>query len=58
MGTVSQILTRHKVKARRFRVDIHRDQGIVERFKHTLAERLIELQYAGEMRLAVGQRST
>ena len=58
MGTVSHILAKHKVAVRRGRVNIHRDQGIVERFNRTLAERLFGYQYAVEMRLAVGQRST
>ena len=40
MGFVSQLLAKHSVKIRRVRVDIHRDQGIVERFNRTLAERL------------------
>ena len=43
---------------RRGRVDIHRDQAIVERFNRTLAERLFGHQYAVEMRLTEGQRST
>jgi len=37
---------------RRGRVDTHRDQGIVERFNRTLAERLFGAQYAQEMLLA------
>ena len=40
------------------RVDIHRDQAIVERFNRTLAERLFGHQYAVEMQLSSGQRST
>ena len=40
MGSVSQLLAKHSVQVRRGRVDIHRDQGIVERFNRTLAERL------------------
>ena len=42
---------------RRGRVEIHRDQAIVERFSRTLAERLFGHQYAVEMRLPKGQRS-
>ena len=47
-----------KLKIRRGRVDIHRDQAIVERFNRTLAERLFGHQYAVEMRMSEGQRST
>jgi len=37
---------------RRGRVDLHRDQAIVERFNRTPAERLFGHQYAQEMLLA------
>ena len=57
MGAVNQLLAKHGVSVRRGRVDIHRDQGIVERFNRTLAERLFGQQYAQEMRLPPGQRS-
>ena len=40
MVSVSQLLAKHTVQVRRGRVDILRDQGIVERFNQTLAERL------------------
>jgi len=40
MGAVSQLLPKHNVEVRRGRVDIHRDQDIVERLNRTLAERL------------------
>ncbi|MEW8689258.1 MAG: DDE-type integrase/transposase/recombinase, partial [Candidatus Thiodiazotropha sp.] len=58
MGSVSQLLAKHSVRVRRGRVDIHWDQGFVERFNRTLAERLFGHQYAQEMRLHSGQRST
>ena len=58
MGSVSQLLAKHSVQVRRGRVDIHRDQSIVERFNRTLAERLFGHQYAQEMRLPSGERST
>ena len=35
MGSVSQLLAKHSVQVRRGRVEIHRDQGIVERFNRT-----------------------
>ena len=58
MGAVNQLLTEHNVEVRRGRVDIHRDQAIVERFSGTLAERLFQHQYAVEMRLPEDQGST
>lgn len=58
MGAVTPLLAKHGTEVRRGRVDIHRDQGIVERFNRTLAERLFEHQYAQEMRLTSGERST
>ena len=58
MGAVSQVLAKHGVEVRRGRVDIHRDQGVGERFNRTLAERLFGHQYAQEMRLPEGARST
>ena len=58
MGAVSQLLARHNVEVRRGRVGDHRDQGIVERWNRTLSERLFGHEYAQEMRLPVGGRST
>ena len=49
MGAVTQLMEKHKVKIRRGRREIHRDQIIVERFNRTLAERLFGYQYAKEM---------
>ena len=40
MGAVTKEMENHKTFIRRGRVDIHRDQAIVERFNSTLAERL------------------
>ena len=51
MGAVTKEMENHKTYIRRGRVDIHRDQAIVERFNRTLAERLFGHQYAVEMRL-------
>lgn len=49
MGSVSQLMAKHKVNIRRGRKEIHRDQALVERFNRTLAERLFGYQYAQEM---------
>ena len=56
--SVSQLLAKHSVQVRRGRVDIDRDQDIVERFNRTLAERLFGHKYAQEMRLPSGEQST
>jgi hypothetical protein len=52
MRDVNQLLAQHNVLVRRGRVENHRDQGIVERFNRTLAERLFGAQYAQELLLA------
>ena len=49
MGAVTQMLQKQKVRIRRGRRDIHRDQGVVERFNRTLAERLFVYQYVKEI---------
>ena len=49
MGAAGQLLAKHGVSVRRGRVDIHRDQGVVERFNRTLAERLFGHQQAQEL---------
>ena len=58
MGSASPLLAKHSVQVWRGRVDIHRDQGIVERFNRTQAERLFGHQYAQELRLPSVERST
>ena len=58
MGSVSKDVENHKTYIRRGRTEIHRDQAIVERFNRTLAERLFGHQYAAEMLLPEGRRST
>ena len=58
LGAVNQLLSKHNVEVRCGRVDIHRDQAVVERFNCTLAERLFGHQYAVEMRLPHDKRST
>jgi len=51
-------MDKHKTLIRRGRVDVHRDQAIVERFNRTLAERLFSHEYVVEMLLPEGKRST
>ena len=58
MGAVNQLPSKHNVEVRRGRVDIHRDQAIVERFNRILAERLFGHQYGVEIRLQDNKRST
>ena len=58
MGSVTKEMENDKTYIRRGRAEIYRDQAIVERFTRTLAERLFDYQYAVEMLLHYGQRST
>ena len=58
MGGVTKEMEKRKTYIRRGRTEIHRDQAIVERFNRTLAERLFGHQYAVEMLLPEGKRST
>jgi len=58
MGGVTKEMEGHKTYIRRGCTEIHRDQAIVERFNRTLTERLFGHQYAVEMLLPEGQRST
>jgi len=58
MGAVTKEMDKHQTFIRRGRVNIHRDQALVERFNRTLAERLFGHQYAEEMLLPEGKRST
>ena len=57
MGAAGQLLAKNGVSIRRGRVDIHRDQAIVERFNRTLAERLFGHQQAQELLMQSGGRS-
>jgi len=52
MGAVTKEIDKRR------HLDIHRNQAIVERFNRTLAERLFGHQYAMEMQLPEGKRST
>ena len=58
MGAVTEEMKGHDVRIRRGNVNVHRDQGIVERFNRTLSERLFSFQYSQEMNLKSGERST
>ena len=49
MGAVSQLMAKSNVRIRRGLTEMHRDQGVVERFNRTLAERLFGYQYAKEL---------
>ena len=57
MGTVNQLLAKHRVKVRPGRVDVQRDQGIVERWNRTLAERLFGHQQAQELLMNPDEQS-
>ena len=57
-GAVKKVMENNRTAIRRGYVNIHRDQAIVERFNKTLAEHLFGHQYAVEMRLTSGKRST
>ena len=58
MGAVTKEMENHGVRIRRGNVNVHRDQGIVERFNRTLGERLFSFQYSQEMNIKSGERST
>ena len=58
MGKVTEEMKDHDVRIRRGNVNVHRDQGIVERFNRSLSKRLFSFQYSQEMNLKSGERST
>ena len=47
----------HDVRIRRGNVNVHRDQGIVERFNRSLSERLFSFQCSQEINIKSGERS-
>ena len=49
MDAVSRLMEKHSVIIRRGRTEIHRVQGVVERFNRILAEGLFGYQYAKEL---------
>ena len=57
MGEMRKEMVRHDVRIRTGNVDVHRDQGIVERFNRTLSERLVSFQYSQEMNMKSSERS-
>ena len=58
MSGVTKEMEKHKTYIRRGHTEINREQAIVERFNPTLAGRLFGHQYAVEMLLPKGKRST
>ena len=58
MGAVTEDMKDHDVRIRRGNVNVHRDQGIVERFNRSLSEGLFSFQYSKEMNMKSGERST
>jgi len=58
MGAVKKEMSNHNVRIRTGNVNVHRDQGIVERFNKTLmSERLFSYQYSQEMNMNSSERS-
>ena len=57
MGEVTKEMTKHDVRIRRGNVNVYRDQGIVERFKRTLGERLFSFLFSQEINMESGERS-
>ena len=57
MGDAKKEMVKHGVRIRTGNVNVHRDQGIVERFNQTLSERLFSFQYSQEMNMESSERS-
>ena len=57
MGELTKEMENHDVRIRRGNVNVHRNQGIVERFNRSLSERLFSFQYSQEINLKSGKRS-
>ena len=57
MGEVTKAKAKNNVRVRRENVNVHRDQGIVERFNRILSERFFSYQYSQEMNFQPAERS-
>ena len=57
MGDVRREIARYNVRVRRGNVNVHRDQGIVNRLNRTLSERLFNFQHSLEMNFKSSGRS-
>lgn len=57
MGEVIKAKAKNDVRVRRENVNVHRDQGIVERFNRILSGRLFSYQYSQEMNFQSAERS-
>jgi len=57
MGDVKKEMAKHNVRIRTGNVNVHSDQGIVERFNRPLSERLFSYQYCQEMNMKSSERS-
>ena len=56
MGDVKKDMVKHDVRIRTGNVNVHRDEGIVERFNRTLSDRLFSIQYSQEMNMKSSER--
>ena len=57
MGEVKKEMVKHDVRIKIGNVDVHRDQGVVERFNRTFSERLFSFQYSQQMNMKSSERS-
>ena len=57
MGEVKKEMVKHDVRIKIGNVDVHRDQGVVERFNRTFSEHLFSFQYSQQMNMKSSERS-
>ena len=57
MGDVKKEMAKHNVRIRTGNVNVHSDQGIVERFNRPLSEHPFSYQYYQEMNMKSSERS-